>query len=833
MAKRSGSVPRKPRNPADAPSPRWEVGLGAFAAASVDAFMLFDENLNVVGVNPAAERLAEPSRPSTGAPIGKSILDLSPEIKDSLRYDEYLRVLETGEPYYAEVVSHHPELGEKHHSIKAFRVGDGLGLIVSDITEHRQVEEALHASEEKYRGMFESMLDGFAYHEIVLDEDGKPVDYVFLELNNRFEEYTGLKRDDIIGRRVTEVVPGIRNADPDLIGIYGKVALTGEPVQFNVYFAPFDKHYSISAYCPREGYFVALFQDVTDRKRAEEALHGSERKYRTLFETMAQGVVYQDANGEITSANRAAERILGLTLDQMQGRTSTDPRWQAIHEDGSDFPGETHPAMVALQTGKPVTDVVMGVFNPQTNEHRWTIIDAVPQFRPGEDQPCQAYTTFEDVTERRQAEDVVRAQRDLGAALSAAVGLDEGLRLCLDAALNASGMDSGGIYLVDDATGALDLAIHQGLPSDFVQAVSHFDADSERARLVRDGNPVYAIFPDLEVALDDAETRERLRSIAIIPIHHENRVIGCLNAASHSLEEVPHLARIALELIATQIGSSIARLKAEEALQHHSEQLEILVDQRTKELRAAQEQLLLKEKLATLGQLAGGVGHELRNPLGAIKNAAYYLNMVLEHPDRDVKDTLDILDREVATSERIISSLFDFGREKPPSQAKVDLNEVIQAVLSRFDIPGNVEVASQLGEGLPVILADPGQLNQVFGNIILNAVQAMPEGGRLHIESEESGPGWVAVSFTDTGAGMTAETLLRIFEPLFTTKAKGIGLGLAHSRTLVEGHGGTIDIQSELGRGSTFTVRVPTSRRIATGGVEGGRPERNDARVDR
>ncbi|MEE8373598.1 MAG: PAS domain-containing protein, partial [Dehalococcoidia bacterium] len=123
MANRSGAVPRKPLNPATAPPTRWEVGLGAFAAASVDAFMLFDENLNVVGMNPAAERLAEPSREPPGAPIGKSILDLSPEIKNSPRYDEYLKVLETGEPCYAEVVSHHPQLGEKRHSVKAFKVG--------------------------------------------------------------------------------------------------------------------------------------------------------------------------------------------------------------------------------------------------------------------------------------------------------------------------------------------------------------------------------------------------------------------------------------------------------------------------------------------------------------------------------------------------------------------------------------------------------------------------------------------------------------------------------------------------------------------------------------
>ena len=117
-----------------------------------------------------------------------------------------------------------------------------------------------------------------------------------------------------------------------------------------------------------------------ERLRAEEALEQSEREHRTLFETMAQGVVYQDASGRITAANPAAERILGLTLDQMQGRTSMDPRWRAIHPDGSDFPGDTHPAMVALRTGREVRNVVMGVFNPRTEAYTWININAVPQF---------------------------------------------------------------------------------------------------------------------------------------------------------------------------------------------------------------------------------------------------------------------------------------------------------------------------------------------------------------------------------------------------------------------------------------------------------------------
>ena len=227
------------------------------------------------------------------------------------------------------------------------------------------------------------------------------------------------------------------------------------------------------------------------------------------------------------------------------------------------------------------------------------------------------------------------------------------------------------------------------------------------------------------------------------------------------------------------------------------------------ERKRIEEQLKRTEKLAVLGQLAGGVGHELRNPLGAIKNAAYFLNMVLERPEPEVKETLEILDKEVALSEHIISSLLEFARKKPPIRRKIDIADVIQKALSHIRVPENVEVVSQLDRALPPISADPDQLSQVFGNIVLNAIQAMPEGGKLIIKSSLPEPEWVTISFTDTGVGIPPEAMKRLFEPLFTTKAKGIGLGLAIVKALVEGHKGTIEVQSELGKGSTFTVRLP------------------------
>ena len=177
--------------------------------------------------------------------------------------------------------------------------------------------------------------------------------------------------------------------------------------------------------------------------------------------------------------------------------------------------------------------------------------------------------------ERGQAEDLLRAQRDLGLALSATAGL-ETLRLCVEVAIRVSGMDCGGVYLVDETSGGVDLAFHKGLPPAFVKSASHYDADSSSARLVMAGQPIYTRYQELDVSLDKARRREGLRAIAIIPVRYEGRVIACLNIASHTLDKVPDFARTALETIAAQIGSVITRSRAEEALRRRNRELALL-----------------------------------------------------------------------------------------------------------------------------------------------------------------------------------------------------------------------------------------------------------------
>ena len=248
--------------------------------------------------------------------------------------------------------------------------------------------------------------------------------------------------------------------------------------------------------------------------------------------------------------------------------------------------------------------------------------------------------------------------------------------------------------------------------------------------------------------------------------------------------------------------------RAEESLKEYSERLEQMVEERTKELKDAQEQLVRREKLAILGQLAGGVGHELRNPLGVISNAVYYLKMVMPDAEETIKEYLETISEEVNRSTKIISDLLDFSRIKSVDREETAVSDLVAQVLEKQPTPENIKLATTIPSDFPPVFVDNRQISQVLVNLVTNACQAMPEGGKLSI-SAQAKKDKVQVSFTDTGSGISKENMKNLFEPLFTTKARGIGLGLAVSKNLVEANGGSIEVESEEGKGSIFSVILP------------------------
>lgn len=276
--------------------------------------------------------------------------------------------------------------------------------VVLDVTQRKKAAENLIKSEERFYKIFQSNPAAISILRLP--------DLKIIDVNKSYTEIFGYKKEEIIGR------------DPFELGMFVNI---NDHFEIAKYFNSNSRipilelklrnknrkvmHILVAtelAEINGERCVVSLMTDITERKIAEEKIKASEEKYRTLFETMAQGIVYHDAEGNIISANKAAENILGLASDQMAGRTSLDGSWRTIHEDGSNFHGEEHPVSVSLHTGLPVNDVTMGVFNPNDGKYRWIVVNATPQFRNNETKPYQVYASFTDITDRKLAEEALR-----------------------------------------------------------------------------------------------------------------------------------------------------------------------------------------------------------------------------------------------------------------------------------------------------------------------------------------------------------------------------------------------------------------------------------------
>lgn len=239
-------------------------------------------------------------------------------------------------------------------------------------------------------------------------------------------------------------------------------------------------------------------------------------------------------------------------------------------------------------------------------------------------------------------------------------------------------------------------------------------------------------------------------------------------------------------------------------------ELETRVEQRTAELREAQNALVRRERLAILGQLAGSVGHELRNPLGVMTNAVYYLEAVLANSPDSVQEYLGILRTQIGLSEKIISDLLDYARVKPPQREYASLEQIVHEQQSRLLPHDAVDIVTDFPAEVPNVYVDRVQVGQVVLNLLTNAVQAMPDGGTLTLRGRAAAEHWVVLDVEDTGVGIPTDQQEKVFEPLFTTRARGIGLGLAVSRGLAQANGGSLTLVSKIGRGTTFSLRLPT-----------------------
>ncbi|RJS84097.1 GHKL domain-containing protein, partial [Candidatus Bathyarchaeota archaeon] len=265
----------------------------------------------------------------------------------------------------------------------------------------------------------------------------------------------------------------------------------------------------------------------------------------------------------------------------------------------------------------------------------------------------------------------------------------------------------------------------------------------------------------------------------------------------------------ALEIYPKLLGTLATKIPRSQIHKLYSDYLEELVEEKTRKLKKAQEDLLRSQRLAAIGEAAAIIGHDIRNPLQAITYALYLAKKELESsPNKNLKEIMDAMEKQVRYINKIISDLQYYAKPLKPSIRRTNLVKVIDEIISMMKIPRRIKVEIDIEDFFTDFPTDPVLIRRVLMNLIMNAIQAMENGGLLRIRAHKEGD-YALISIRDTGVGIPEEYHEKIFQPLFTTKSKGQGLGLTVCKRIVEALHGEISFKSKVGKGTTFTIKLP------------------------
>ena len=404
-----------------------------------------------------------------------------------------------------------------------------------------------------------------------------------------------------------------------------------------------------------------------------------------------------------------------------------------------------------------------------------------------------------------------RISHDLGSV----VDLTELLNKIMEFIFEVLKADRGFIMLIDEDTGELGLpAVYrrEGVEKDEIslsKTVINHVRNTGEAILTSDARQDSRFKESESIIIHD------IRSTMCVPIKAKEKILGLLHVDTKG--KVVSFTKQDLELltaISNQAAVAIENAKLFENLKKAN-----------KELKQQQAQLIEAEKMSALGRLAGGVAHEINNPMTSISGYSDLASQTLAKGElsaddmKDCKDYVKIIADEAQRCKNIAQTLLQFGRRKKAQMAPININNVMDAALAvaHFHMKrGKVEIKKELASQPPEIVGDAGQLQQVFLNFIINAKDAIMEqgGGILNISTMHMEEGDIVVKFADTGCGIPEDKIEEIFKPLFTTKeeGKGTGLGLSISIDIIESHKGTIEVDSTVGKGTTFTIKLPINK---------------------
>jgi len=560
------------------------IPVGVFQASTKGKGKVVSANpalVRMYGCDNVEEYLALPDRDSFRDPSERdkivSILRKKKEI-----YDYEVQMRKKDGSYFWITFNAHA-VYDKNGKVTHF---DGVEI---DITERKLATDALKQSGKT----MSALLNAPNQPLFLIDTQG-----ILLTLNEAMAERLGRSVEELIGTCIHDSIPAPlveSRKEKEL-----EVIESGKPVEY------VEEHegtwldirlYPVSDVQGRVEAIAIYAVDITDRKLAEEALRESERFNRAVIENSPLGISVRNRYGKLLSVNQAWRDIWEIPEETIceymaasQDKLRLDRKdaylgkWQSevvkVYREGgllhipeihvsdhqSGDPRWVSHTFYAIEDASGQVDRVVILTNDITEHKRAE--EELKQYHGHLEELVEERTTKlrQEITERKQAETLMLTERDLALQLSETTTLEETLEYCLEAAIKVSGMDVGGIYIVNDSDGGLDMLVHSGLSEEFVALGSHYDCDTKNSELIKQGDPIYVEYEKLGIDLDDIRIWEGLKSIAILPVKYQGRVVACLNVASQTKASIPKMSQVALESLTSHIGAAIVQQKDEEAL---------------------------------------------------------------------------------------------------------------------------------------------------------------------------------------------------------------------------------------------------------------------------
>jgi PAS domain S-box-containing protein len=788
-----------------------------------DLIAILDNQHKIVRANRAmADRLGVTPEQC----IGLKCFECLHETNQPLESCPHTLTLQDGREHIAEV--HEDRLGGDF-LVSTTPLRDEQGQIVGsvhiarDITERKELEMRLSKSESKYRTLYETSRDGI----VQTNRTGRIV-----ECNQAYADMLGYSKEELLGLTYQQLTPKKwRQMENEIVNqswektgyspVYEKEFVRKDrsvfPVSIRVWLVRDENGKPIGMW--------SMVRDITRRKQAEEAVTREKNVLKGIMENTDAMFVYLDPAFNFVAVNSAYEKGSGYSAEELIGKNhfalfpnaENQAIFEKVRDTGKTVEYRDKPFEFADQPKRGVTywNWTLAPIKDETGNVQGLVLSLMETTHRKELE-MELLETLE-VSQQRESEisallkaskavlyhrDFQHVAREIFGACKELIGASAGY-----VALLSEDEKENEVLFLD--SGGLPCTVNRNLPMP-IRGLRGVTYNSGKVAYSND-------FLHSEWAKLMPEGHVNLKNVLFAPLIIDKKIVGIIGLANKLNGFTERDAAMALAfgeiasiaLINSRMLDTL--MEDEKRLKAYTENLEEIVVEETKKLKEA-------ERLAAIGETAGMVGHDIRNPLQAITSSAYLakeeLKTLPESTEKEgLKESVDTIEEQVTYIDKIVSDLQDFVKPLNPKIEACEPHKLANDALLNMAIPENIKVLILIEDDLPHLFADKYFIKRVLINLITNAIQAMPDGGTLKVEAAQEN-GMVLISVEDTGLGIPEENRNKIFKPLFTTKSKGQGFGLAVCKRLVEAHdGGSISFESKVGKGSKFTVKVPIKTR--------------------